>query len=48
MGSLKVSVAVGRGTHYRELGICSECRDYEIKHSVTEGRLGGVGREDPF
>ena len=39
---LKVSVAQGKGTHYRADELLSEYRDYEVLHVITDGKPGGL------
>jgi hypothetical protein len=41
MPSLKISVAMGKATHYAEAERFSEYGDYEVLLQVTEGRLAG-------
>jgi len=43
--SLKVSLAAGKGNHYKDKAKPSRYHDYTVIHSVTEGRPGGAGRE---
>jgi tyrosinase len=45
--SLKVSLAVGKGTHFKDNAKLSNYTDYKIMYLVTEGRDGGLGRNDP-
>ncbi|KZT38875.1 Di-copper centre-containing protein [Sistotremastrum suecicum HHB10207 ss-3] len=44
--SLKVALAVGKGTHFSDEHKLSHFRDYRILHAVTEGRAGGCNRND--
>ena len=44
--SVKVSVAVGKATHYAEHARLSEYRDYEVVYAVTEDRVGGASPGD--
>lgn len=44
--SLKVSLAVGKGTHYSDHTKLSDYHDYHVIHSVTDGRPGGLRRGD--
>ncbi|KAL9607640.1 MAG: hypothetical protein Q9167_007463 [Letrouitia subvulpina] len=44
--SLKVSVAVGKASHYADRTKLSEFHDYKGAFEVTQGRPGGAGPED--
>jgi tyrosinase len=46
MPSLKISVAMGKATHYAEADRFSEYGDYEVLWAVTEGRLAGANPGD--
>ena len=43
---LKVSVAMGEGTHHEEDGVLSKYSNYEVLWACTEGRTAGANRED--
>lgn len=45
--SLKVSLAAGKGTHFKDNKKLSNYGDYKVLYSVTEGRDGGLGQKDP-
>jgi tyrosinase len=44
--SVKVSVAMGKATHYAEHSLLSEYGDYEVLYEVTQGRLTGANPGD--
>lgn len=44
--SLKVSVAVGRASHYADRSKLSEFHDYKGAYEITQGRPGGAGPDD--
>lgn len=43
---MKVSVAVGKATHYAEKGRFSRYEDYEVLWDITSGRRAGAERGD--
>ncbi|KZS90384.1 Di-copper centre-containing protein [Sistotremastrum niveocremeum HHB9708] len=48
ISSLKVSLAVGTGEHYKDETQLSKYHSYRILHSVTEGRAGGLGHSEHY
>ena len=44
--SLRVSVAVGKATHYDDRSKLSTFHDYKGAYEITQGRLGGAGPDD--
>ncbi|KZT39063.1 Di-copper centre-containing protein [Sistotremastrum suecicum HHB10207 ss-3] len=44
--SVKVSVAAGKGSHYKDHKKISKYHGYTVLHAVTEGRPGGLGHND--
>lgn len=46
MPSLKVSVAMGRATHFIAADIPSRYENYEVLYEVSEGRLAGAAPGD--
>ena len=44
--SLKVSVAVGKATHYADRTKMSEFHDYKGAFEITQGQPGGAGPDD--
>lgn len=46
MPSLKISVAMGKATHFAEASRFSKYESYEVLWAVSEGRLGGANQGD--
>lgn len=46
MPSLKVSVAMGKATHFADASRFSKYENYEVLYEVSEGRLAGAGQGD--
>lgn len=46
MPSLKVSVAMGRATHFAEASHFSKYENYEVLYEISEGRLAGASPGD--
>ena len=44
--SVKVSVAVGRASHYADRSKLSRFHDYKGAYEITQGRPNGAGPED--
>jgi tyrosinase len=46
MPSLKVSVAMGKATHFAEASSFSKYENYEVLYEVSDGRLAGASPGD--
>lgn len=46
MSALKISVAMGKATHYAEASRFSRYEDYEVLWVVTQQRLAGANPGD--
>jgi len=46
MPSLKISVAMGKATHFAEASRFSKYENYEVLWAVSEGRLAGANPSD--